>query len=66
MSDEEAVDLIFLPGFSTAKAVTEISGRGVGMDAVRTAVSRLGGHVEARGRARQGDHGASHACRSAC
>jgi two-component system chemotaxis sensor kinase CheA len=48
MSDEEALDLIFTPGFSTASAVSEISGRGVGMDAVRTAVSRLGGHVEAR------------------
>jgi two-component system, chemotaxis family, sensor kinase CheA len=48
MSDEEALELIFQPGFSTAEAVTEISGRGVGMDAVRTAVSRLGGQVEAR------------------
>jgi two-component system chemotaxis sensor kinase CheA len=48
MSDEQALDLIFLPGFSTATTVTELSGRGVGMDAVRTAVSRLGGQVEAR------------------
>jgi two-component system chemotaxis sensor kinase CheA len=48
LSDEEALELIFLPGFSTAKSVTELSGRGVGMDAVRSAVSRLGGHVEAR------------------
>jgi len=48
MTDEQALDLIFLPGFSTAKTVTELSGRGVGMDAVRTAVGRLGGQVEIR------------------
>jgi two-component system chemotaxis sensor kinase CheA len=48
MSDEEALDLIFLPGFSTAKTVTHLSGRGVGMDVVRTAVARLGGQVEVR------------------
>ena len=47
MSDAEAIDLIFAPGFSTATTVTEFSGRGVGMDAVRTAVTRLGGRVEA-------------------
>jgi two-component system chemotaxis sensor kinase CheA len=54
MSDEEALDLVFLPGFSTAKTVTRLSGRGVGMDAVRTAVSRLGGQVEIRTAAGQG------------
>ncbi len=47
MSDAEVTDLIFAPGFSTAATVTELSGRGVGLDAVRTAVNRLGGHVEA-------------------
>ena len=47
MSDAELIDLIFAPGFSTATTVTEFAGRGVGMDAVRTAVKRLGGHVEA-------------------
>lgn len=45
MSDDDVVDLIFQPGFSTAGAVTELSGRGVGMDSVRTAVERLGGQV---------------------
>jgi two-component system chemotaxis sensor kinase CheA len=45
MSDAEVVDLIFAPGFSTAREVTGLSGRGVGMDAVRTAVERLGGRV---------------------
>ncbi len=54
MSDDEALELIFLPGFSTAEAVTELSGRGVGMDAVRTAVQRLGGQVEARTEAGKG------------
>jgi two-component system chemotaxis sensor kinase CheA len=48
LSDDEALDLIFLPGFSTAASVTEVSGRGVGMDAVRSAVARLGGHVDVR------------------
>jgi two-component system chemotaxis sensor kinase CheA len=45
LSDEEAVELIFAPGFSTAAAVSDISGRGVGMDAVRSAIDRLGGRV---------------------
>jgi len=54
MTDEQALDLVFLPGFSTASAVTEVSGRGVGMDAVRTAVSRLGGRVDIRSTAGKG------------
>lgn len=45
MSDVEAIDLVFAPGFSTAAAVTGLSGRGVGMDAVRSAVGQLGGQV---------------------
>jgi two-component system chemotaxis sensor kinase CheA len=45
MSDEEAAELIFAPGFSTASSVTDRSGRGVGMDAVRTSIRRLGGAV---------------------
>ena len=45
LSDAEVVDLIFEPGFSTAERVSGISGRGVGMDAVRTAVHRLGGRT---------------------
>ena len=54
MGDAEIVDLIFLPGFSTARAVTDLSGRGVGLDAVRTAVERLGGRVEAETRPGRG------------
>ena len=45
MSDSEAAELIFAPGFSTASSVTDSSGRGVGMDAVRTSIRRLGGVV---------------------
>jgi two-component system chemotaxis sensor kinase CheA len=45
MNDAAVTDLIFSPGFSTAAAITGLSGRGVGMDAVRAAVTRLGGRV---------------------
>ncbi|BEV15366.1 chemotaxis protein CheA [Herbaspirillum sp. DW155] len=54
MSDREAVNLVFLPGFSTAEAVTDLSGRGVGMDAVRTAIERLHGSVHLESQAGQG------------
>jgi len=50
LSDAEVVDLIFAPGFSTSSEVTDLSGRGVGMDAVRSAVGRLGGQVDVRSR----------------
>ncbi|MFV0436768.1 MAG: chemotaxis protein CheA [Desulfopila sp.] len=46
MSEKEKVNLIFLPGFSTAARVTNVSGRGVGMDVVKTNLDQLGGHVE--------------------
>jgi two-component system chemotaxis sensor kinase CheA len=46
MSDREAVHLIFAPGFSTAEQVTDVSGRGVGMDVVRSNIEKLGGHVD--------------------
>lgn len=45
-SEREIVDLIFRPGFSTAEVVTNVSGRGVGMDVVRTNVERIGGTVD--------------------
>ena len=45
MTDAETVELIFAPGFSTAAAVTDVSGRGVGMDVVRSAIARMGGQV---------------------
>jgi len=46
LSDRESLELVFRPGFSTAEKVTDISGRGVGMDVVRTHVERAGGQVE--------------------
>lgn len=46
MTDKEAVKLIFAPGFSTAKQVTDISGRGVGMDVVHTNLTKLGGTID--------------------
>lgn len=45
MADTDVIELIFAPGFSTASEITGLSGRGVGMDAVRTAIERLGGTV---------------------
>ena len=46
MSDQEAIGLIFVAGFTTAKVVTDISGRGVGMDVVRTKIESLGGVID--------------------
>ncbi|WP_277189333.1 chemotaxis protein CheA [Caballeronia sp. BR00000012568055] len=46
MSDEDVWQLIFMPGFSTAEQVTDISGRGVGMDVVKRNIQSMGGHVE--------------------
>ncbi len=46
MGQKERLNLIFLPGLSTAETVTDVSGRGVGMDVVKTNIERLGGHLE--------------------
>jgi two-component system chemotaxis sensor kinase CheA len=46
LTDEQIYNLIFLPGFSTAEAVSDVSGRGVGMDVVRRNITDLGGHVQ--------------------
>jgi two-component system chemotaxis sensor kinase CheA len=46
MSEREAYQLIFLPGFSTVQKVTNVSGRGVGMDVVKTNIQKIGGVVE--------------------
>jgi two-component system chemotaxis sensor kinase CheA len=46
MPDAEIYDLIFIPGLSTSKAITEISGRGVGMDIVKQNISRLNGRID--------------------
>ena len=54
LAERELLQLIFLPGFSTAAAVTNVSGRGVGMDVVRTNVEKIGGKVEIDSRAGKG------------
>ncbi len=46
MGDHEALQLIFMPGFSTAETVTNVSGRGVGMDVVKTNIEKIGGTVD--------------------
>ncbi len=48
LSDEQAYELIFMPGFSTADQTTDLSGRGVGMDVVRRNIKELGGNIELR------------------
>ncbi|MGA3122830.1 MAG: chemotaxis protein CheW [Polyangiaceae bacterium] len=54
MSDRESLNLIFLAGFSTAEKVTSVSGRGVGMDVVKTNVEKIGGTVDVQSKAGQG------------
>jgi two-component system chemotaxis sensor kinase CheA len=54
MSNHEAFSLIFLPGFSTVEKVTNISGRGVGMDVVRTNIEKIGGSVDVSSEIGQG------------
>ena len=54
LSDDEALELVFQPGFSTAAMVTEISGRGVGMDVVRANLGELGGQVRVQSRPGRG------------
>ena len=54
LSDHEALNLVFLPGFSTADRVTQFSGRGVGMDVVRTNIEKIGGTVELESQPGQG------------
>ncbi|MGK9175495.1 chemotaxis protein CheA [Yokenella regensburgei] len=54
MSDEDVGMLIFAPGFSTAEQVTDVSGRGVGMDVVKRNIQEMGGHVEIKSKQGQG------------
>ena len=54
LDDKTTLDLVFAPGLSTASSVTDVSGRGVGMDAVRTAIESLGGRVAINSVLRQG------------
>jgi two-component system chemotaxis sensor kinase CheA len=48
MTDKEVIDLLFQPSFSTAKVVSDISGRGVGLDVVKTKIESLGGDIEVK------------------
>jgi two-component system chemotaxis sensor kinase CheA len=54
LNDRELVNLVFLPGFSTADKVTNVSGRGVGMDVVKTHIEKIGGTVELQSKPGQG------------
>jgi len=56
MSDDEATQIVLLPGFSMAKQVTDLSGRGVGMDAVKTKVEQLGGQFDLVSKKNEGTH----------
>ncbi len=56
LSEKQIHQLIFAPGFSTADSVSSVSGRGVGMDAVRTVIADLGGSVEVTSAAGHGTH----------
>jgi len=54
MSDREVLNLVFLPGFSTAEKVTNLSGRGVGMDVVKTNIDRVNGSIDLQSTAGKG------------
>jgi two-component system chemotaxis sensor kinase CheA len=54
LSDEEIDNLIFMPGFSTAEKITDVSGRGVGMDVVKRSIQALGGRISIHSRPGQG------------
>ena len=54
MDDADAVRIIFLPGFSTAEKISDISGRGVGMDVVRSKIESLSGHVDVETKVNEG------------
>jgi chemosensory pili system protein ChpA (sensor histidine kinase/response regulator) len=56
LSEQDAANLIFMPGFSTASQVTELSGRGIGMDVVRAEVNAVGGRIETSTVAGKGTH----------
>ena len=54
MTDKEIIDLLFLPSFSTAKQVTDVSGRGVGLDVVKSKIESLSGEVEVKSKLGEG------------
>lgn len=56
MSDKEVIDLLFKPSFSTAEVITDVSGRGVGLDVVKTKIEALGGDIEAKSKLGEGSN----------
>jgi two-component system chemotaxis sensor kinase CheA len=56
MTDKDIVDLLFRPSFSTAEKITDVSGRGVGLDVVKTRIEALGGDIEARTKLGEGSN----------
>lgn len=56
MSDKDVIDILFLPSFSTSEVVTEVSGRGVGLDVVKTKIEALGGEIEAKTKLGEGSN----------
>ena len=54
LSEEEIFDLLFMPGFSTRDEVSDLSGRGVGMDVVKNNITALSGMIEVKSQAGQG------------
>jgi len=54
LSEREAMNLLFMPGFSTAEKITNVSGRGVGLDVVKTNIEKIGGTVDVQSRTNQG------------
>lgn len=56
MSDKDVIDILFQPSFSTAEKVTDVSGRGVGLDVVKTKIEALGGEIEAKTKLGEGSN----------
>ena len=56
LSAEQIAELVFLPGFTTADSVSDLSGRGVGLDVVRSNIHSLGGNIDVRSHAGRGTH----------
>ncbi|MDQ3232653.1 MAG: ATP-binding protein, partial [Pseudobdellovibrionaceae bacterium] len=57
LSDEEIAQFVFAPGFSTKSEVNDISGRGIGMDAVQAAIHQMGGQIRIVWRSRKNEQG---------
>ena len=56
MTDKEVIDILFQPSFSTAEQITDVSGRGVGLDVVKTKIEALGGEIEAKTKLGEGSN----------